>query len=142
MVFHLPPLAHIPQQRGDMRRLGAARIGKVRVDLNPNRLVVGPPQPEQVVGHGAVAHQSFDEPAPRLGVDEPIVVERADLTVIGLRREPEHQLQVRVGAESRSFAVVRERAEVDAFVGSLEESDQRGAQIERACVPCDAGRHG
>ena len=127
VIRHPAALGHVPEQGVDARRSGIAG-GKVCRDLDPDRLVVGPAQPERIVGHGAVALQPLDEPAPRLGMDEPVVVEGTDLVVGGFRGEAEHQLQVRIGAEGHARAATREHPEIDALVCSF-----RTAPTSAAC---------
>ena len=90
---------------------------------------------------GAVARQSLDEDPPRLGMHEPITVEGTDLTVVDLRWEAEHQLEVRVGAEGDSLAPERKRAEIDALVCGLEQLGERGVRIGGKRVSDGAGRH-
>ena len=101
----------------------------VRSDFEPDGRAVGPTQPQQIVGDDAVADQALEETLAGLRVVEPRRVERPHVGLGRLRREAEHEFEMRVGGE-RDRACLPTEADVDALVDGLEEPRKRlGAHL-------------
>ena len=115
-----PPLADVAHEGVEARRTGVAGGAQGGGDLDPHRAVVDPPQADQVAGDRPVAAQPRDEVGAGPFVEEPVGRERPHAGVGLVRVEPEHELQVGVGAQRLDIPVV-EGADVDSLGDGLVE---------------------
>jgi hypothetical protein len=124
-VVQLLAFTDIPNERFDPQTAVVASGIGAAGDFHPHRGVVRTPQPEQVVGHGAVGRQPFDEREARLRVDERFAVEGADLVLGGLARIAEDQFEVGVGGD-RGSRFEADRPDIDALANGFEEPREGG----------------
>src|SRR5262249_39515154 len=129
LVLEPLALADVAHERLDPQAARFVGVG-VRGDFHPDRNLVGAAEAQQVIGERAVALQPRDEGVAGLRIDEPIAVERPDLTLGRVGGEAEHQLQVWIGRE-RARDVAGDRADVDAFVDRLEQPRERLDRLAR-----------
>ena len=112
--IELPPLADVAYEGIEARRTVFVCGMQRGRDFDPHRAVVRPPEADQVVADRAVATQPRDEVGASPFIDEPVRCERPHPAVRFVRVQPEHELQVRVGAQRLDGRGV-ESAYVDSF---------------------------
>ena len=125
-------LAHIAQQCLDSNSRTAAHSICSSGDFDPHRLAVTSLQAKQIVGNGSLVDESCQERRSRGRIDEALRSKKDDLRFRRLRRVAEHDLEMWIGGESRSVAVVRnttDRADVHALVYGFEEARERSRTL-------------
>jgi len=76
LVFERLAIAHVAHERLDAHLAGRSEDGRAGCHFNPDHLVVGAAQAEQVVGDRAVAREAIDEHRARALVGEAVGLER------------------------------------------------------------------
>ena len=133
-IVQLLALADVAHERFDAERAVRSRRVGAGGELDPYRRRVRAPQPEQVVGHGPVRGEPFDERGARLRIDEALAIERTDVGLGRFARVAEDQLEMGVGGDGRC-GVGTERPDVHPFADRLEQPrERRGASVHAAII--------
>ena len=122
LIFQALPFADVAHERLDPQAVAPAL--RVRRDLDPHRRFVRAPEPQKIVGDGAVPLQTADETLARLRIDEVRDLERPHVVLGRFHTEAEHQFEMGIRGERLALIAV-DRADVHALVHRLEQPGER-----------------